>query len=258
MARSFRNPTKASPKPPTKNAAKAPGKNAPKGSSKAAPESDAPQGRVAQIRAVWEMTRKQDPKAIPLILGPAIGVLAVLVVVGILIHDIVLFSIVAVLLSIITGTSIFGRRATKTMYAQVEGRPGAAAAILQGMRGDWRVTPAVGFTRNQDLVHRVIGRPGVVLVGEGPSASAIRQLIGDQKRRVGRVAPDTPVYDVIVGDGEGQVAIRKLQQHIVKLPRNLKKSEISGVEARMKALGGANVPLPKGPMPTRMPRGKMR
>jgi hypothetical protein len=258
MARSFRNPLKSSSKAPATPAAKPPTKSHPKSSSKTVPESDAPQGRVAQIKAVWAMTRAQDPKAIPIILGPALGVLVVLVVVGILIHHIVLFSIVAVLLAIITGTSIFGRRATKTMYAQVEGRPGAAAAILQGMRGDWRVTPAVGFTRNQDLVHRVIGRPGVVLVGEGTSPSAIRQLIVDQKRRVGRVAPDTPIYDVIVGEGEGQVTIRKLQQHVVKLPRNLKKSEISGVESRMKALGGANVPLPKGPMPTRMPRGKMR
>ncbi len=204
------------------------------------------------------MTRKQDPKAVPLILGPALGILVILVVVGILIGQVVLFSIVGVLVAIITGTAIFGRRATKTMYAQVEGRPGAAAAILQGMRGDWRVTPAVGFTRNQDLVHRVIGRPGVVLVGEGTSPQAIRQLIVDQKRRVGRVAPDTPVYDLIVGDGDGQVSIRKLQQHIMKLPRNLKKTEINGVEGRMKALGGANIPIPKGPIPQRMPRGKMR
>ena len=52
--------------------------------------------------------------------------------------------------------------------------------------------------------------------------------------------------------------IRKLQQHLTKLPRNLKKSEINGVEARMKALGGASIPLPKGPIPQRMPRGKMR
>jgi uncharacterized protein DUF4191 len=262
MARSFRRPSKDSPTPPTKAAArgsaKATGKGTAKGSEKAAPDSGAPTGRVAQVRAVWKMTREQDPRAIPIILGPALGILVVLVVLGIVLHHVVLGSIIGVLVALIVGTSIFGRRATKTMYAQVEGRPGAAAAILQGMRGDWRVTPAVGFTRNQDLVHRVIGRPGIVLIGEGPSPSAIRQLIVDQKRRVGRVAPDTPVYDLIVGDGEGQVPIRRLQQHIMKLPRNLKKAEISGVESRMKALGGPNIPLPKGPIPQRISRGKMR
>jgi hypothetical protein len=238
MARSSKPPAKASHRTPP-------------------PVEDKP-GRVQQVKAVWEMTRKQDPRAIPLILGPALAVLVVLVVVGIVIGHIIIFAIAAVLLSIITGTTIFGRRATKTMYAQVEGRPGAAAAVLQGMRGDWRVTPAVGFTRNQDLVHRVIGRPGVVLVGEGSSTAAIRQLVVDQKRRIGRVAPDTPIYDVLIGEGEDRVSIRKLQNHMVKLPRNLKKTEINGVEARMKALGGANVPLPKGPIPQRMPRGKMR
>jgi hypothetical protein len=236
---------------------KSPAKQPSKAAAKAA-ASERP-GRVAQMRQVWSMTRESDPRAIPLIIIPALVVLAVLVVVGILIGQVIIFSIVAVLLAVITGTSIFGRRATKSMYAQVEGRPGAAAAVLQGMRGDWRVTAAVGFTRNQELVHRVIGRPGIVLVGEGPSTQAIRQLITDQKRRIGRVAPDAPIHDLIVGENdEDRVAIRKLQPKMMRLGRTLRQKEINALEARMKALGGPNMPLPKGPMPTRMPRRQMR
>jgi hypothetical protein len=140
----------------------------------------------------------------------------------------------------------------------LENQIGGAAGAVQMMRGDWRITPAVGFTRNQELVHRVIGKPGVILVGEGPSINAIRQLITDQKRRIGRVAPDTPIHEVIVGEGEGRVSIRKLQQTFVKLPRKLKQKDVNAVEARMKALGGPNVPVPKGPMPTRVPRRQMR
>src|SRR3954469_7047094 len=211
------------------------------------------------MRAVWSMTRQADPKMPYLVLGPAIAVLAVLVVVGILIDQPIYLSLLAVFAALLVGTALFGRRATSTMYAQVEGQPGAAASVLQTLRGDWRTTPAVAFDRNMNLVHRVIGRPGVVLVGEGPSTAQLRQLITDQKRRVGRVAPDTPIYDVVVGDGEGQVPLRKLQQHIMKLPRNVGRKDIAGLEARMKALGGTNVPMPKGPMPSgRMPRGKMR
>jgi hypothetical protein len=132
--------------------------------------------------------------------------------------------------------------------------------VLQAMRGDWRVTPAVAFNRNMDLVHRVVGRPGVVLVGEGSSPAQLRQLMADQKRRINRVAPETPIHDVFVGEGEGQVSLRKLQRELIKLPRVLKGGEITAVEGRMRALGGTNVPLPKGPMPKsmRMPRGKMR
>ena len=210
------------------------------------------------MRAVWSMTRKADPKLPLVVFGPALLVLAVLVVVGILIGHPVYLSVLGVLGAVLTGTAIFGRRATSSMYAQVEGQPGAAASVLQTLRGDWRVTPAVAFNRNMDLVHRVVGRPGVVLVGEGSSLQQQRQLIVDQKRRVGRVAPDTPIYEVLVGDGEGQVPLRKVQSHIMRLPRNVGRKDIDGLEARMKALGGTNVPMPKGPMPGRVPRGKMR
>jgi xanthosine utilization system XapX-like protein len=216
-------------------------------------------GRVAQMRAVWSMTRKADRK-LPLIVGgPALVVLAVLVVIGVLIGHVVYLSILGVLGAMFVGMAIFGRRATATMYAQVEGQPGAAASVLQTLRGDWHTTPAVAFNRNMDLVHRVVGRPGVVLVGEG-SPVQLRQLLTDQKRRVGRVAPDTPIYEVLVGDGDGQVPIRKLQHHVMRLPRNVGRKEIPGREARMKALGGTNVPMPKGPMPRpgQIPRGKMR
>jgi hypothetical protein len=242
-----------------KSAAKQPPRPAQKGGSKAAASAPEKQSRVAQMRAVWGMTREADPRLIPLVLGPALLVLAVVVVVGVLIGQVIIFSILAVLLAVITGTTIFGRRATRTMYAQVEGRPGAAAAVLQGMRGDWRVTPAVGFTRNQELVHRVIGRPGIVLVGEGNSTAAIRQLLTDQKRRIGRVAPDSPIHEFIVGDGDDdRVSIRRLQTKLMRLPRSLKQKEVNALESRLKALGGPNMPLPKGPMPTRMPRRQMR
>ena len=194
-----------------------------------------------------------------IVFGPALAILVVLVVVGVLIGHPVYLSILGVLGAIVAGMAIFGRRATKAMYAQVEGQPGAGASVLQTLRGDWRTTPAVGFNRNMDLVHRVVGRPGVVLVGEGNPAQ-LRPLLVDQKRRVGRVAPDTPIYEVIIGDGEGQVPLRKLQQHMMRLPRNVGRKDIDGLEARMKALGGTNVPMPKGPMPRQgqIPRGKMR
>jgi hypothetical protein len=237
---------------PAKKAAPARSNNAP------AAADGAPQGRVQQMLAVWKMTRETDKRLLPLVVGSALGVAAVLIVVGVLIGQLIIFIPLGVVGGLLTGTALFGRRATKAIHASLEGKPGAAAAMLQMMRGDWRMTPAVGFTRNQELVHRVIGRPGVILVGEGNSTAAIRQLIVDQKRRIGRVAPDTPIHDVIVGTGEGRVLPGKLQSHLMRLPRKLRKADVNAVEARMKALGGPNVPIPKGPMPTRMPRKQMR
>ena len=205
------------------------------------------------------MTHKADRKLPLVVFGPALVVLAGLVVLGLLIGHPIYLSVLGVLGAIFVGMAIFGRRATAAMYAQVEGQPGAAASVLQTLRGDWRTTPAVAFNRNMDLVHRVVGRPGVVLIGEG-SPAQLRPLITDQKRRVGRVAPDTPIYDVLIGDGDGQVPLRKLQQHLMRLPRNVGRRDIPGLEQRMKALGGTNVPMPKGPMPRpgQIPRGKIR
>lgn len=216
-------------------------------------------GRVAQVRAVWRLTREHDSKLALRVLGPALAVAAVLVVVGLLIGHLVYFVVLAVVGGILAGTVIFGRRATSSMYSQVEGQPGAAASVLQTLRGDWRVTPAVAMTRNMDLVHRVVGRPGIVLVGEG-SPAQLRPLIVDQKRRIGRVAPETPIHDFIVGDDEGQVPLRKLQREVMRLPRVVNRRDINDVEHRMRAIGGTNVPLPKGPLPKsgRVPRGKMR
>jgi xanthosine utilization system XapX-like protein len=207
------------------------------------------------MRAVWSLTRRADPRLPLLVFGPAAAVLAVLVVVGVLIGQTVYLSVLGVIAALLVGTVVFGRRATSSMYASVEGQPGAAAKVLQTLRGDWRVTPAVAYNRNMDLVHRVVGRPGVVLVGEGATAQ-IRQLITDQKRRVARVAPDTPIYDVVVGDGDGQVPLRKLPQHVMRLPRNLRGKDIAAIEGRMKAVGGTSMPMPKGPMPksARIPR----
>jgi hypothetical protein len=126
------------------------------------------------------------------------------------------------------------------------------------MRGNWRVTPAVGFSKEQDLIHRVIGRPGIVLVAEG-NQTRTRTLVGNEKRSLSRVIGDTPVYDVSVGDGEGQIALKDLERHFARLPRNIKPAKVNELDTRLKALrSAAPLPIPKGPMPNRMPRGKNR
>ena len=53
-----------------------------------------------------------------------------------------------------------------------------------------------------------------------------------------------------------QVSIRKLQTHLKKLPKKLSTVQLREVRARLKSVGGLNLPMPKGPMPTnlKMPR----
>jgi hypothetical protein len=216
-------------------------------------------GRFTQMKQAFDLTRRNDRKMIPLVAATGLGTLAVLVLIGFLVGQPFIGIVLGVAIGLAGAMVVFGRRAQAAAFGQVEGQLGAAAAVLQSMRGDWRVTPVVAVTRNQDVVHRVVGRPGVILVGEG-SPTRVAQLLAVEKKKVGRVATETPVYDVIVGDEDGQVPLRKLQSHFMRLPRNLKPAQVRAVESRMRALGTAIPPIPKGPIPRtgRIPRGKVR
>jgi len=156
---------------------------------------------------------------------------------------------------------VFGRRAQSAAYAQMEGTPGGAARALSMLRRGWRTDQVVAFTKQQDMVHRVVGPPGIVLVGEG-SPHRLKTLMANEERRHARVAAEVPIHQVVVGDEPGQVPIRKLVRHVQKLGRHVKGAELTDVLSRLKAIDAnrSNLPIPKGPMPTSMKgmRGQMR
>ncbi len=235
-----------------------------KRSSKAAPakgkatpapkKATAPRGaKLKQIGVAFKATRAQDPKVLPLVIAAFFAPLLLLVAVGLVLGGLAYLTFLGVLLGLLAAAFVFGRRVQATAYSQVEGQLGAAAAVLSNMRGDWRVTPAVAFNREQDLLHRVIGKPGVILVAEG-SSNRVRNLISAERKKVARIIGDTPVYDVIVGDGEGRVPLRRLERHFLKLPRNIKGKQVNDLDRKFKALPTTSLPIPKGPMPTRVPR----
>ncbi len=212
--------------------------------------------KLRQIRTAFKMTRETDSRLVPYLLAAFLLPLIVLIAIGVLFGYPIYFAVMGVLIGLTLAVVVFGRRASTAMFAQVEGRTGAALAILQSMRGDWRVTPVVAANTNQDMVHRVLGRPGVILVGEG-EPRRLGPMLGQEKKRVGRVIGDTPVYDFIVGDDDGQIPLKRLQNHFVKLPRNITGKQVNSLDTRLQAIGGMNLPMPKGPLPkgARMPRG---
>ena len=205
-----------------------------------------------QVVAAYKITRQRD-RVLPLWMALAFfGSFAVILLLLTLFGLPIYLSIpTAVLFGVLAMMIIFGRRAQKAAFGQVEGQPGAAYWVLQNMRGDWRITQGVQVNAQLDAVHRVLGRPGVVLVGEG-QPHRVRGLVAQEKKRVARIAGDTPIYTAMIGDGDGEVSIRKLNTHLVKLPRNLNQAQVNAMEKRLAALGGTkSAPLPKGPMPTR-------
>ena len=214
-------------------------------------------GLLSQLRLAWSQSRQLDPQLAPFTAGAAALGFAIPFVILLLLGRPVLGAIAGVLVGGLAGLSVFGRRASAVQLTAIEGQPGAAAAVVQSLRGIWRLTPAVAVTRSQDLVHRVIGRPGIVLVGEGAPAR-VAQLLAQEKRRVGRVAKDVPVHEVSVGTGKGQVTLGELRTHLMRLPRAVKPREIGALEKKLSSLGEQNIPIPKGPMPSGRPPKRMR
>lgn len=218
-------------------------------------------GRIAQIRMVAQIVQEANPRALPLIALTAAGIIAVVTVVGLLTGLAGLLIPLGVGIGLVTAMFMFARVAQSAQFAQIEGQPGAAAAVLQTLRGNWTVTPAVAANRSMDVVHRAVGRPGVVLVGEGNPAR-LGSLLAAEKKRVARVAYDVPIYDLQVGNAEGQMPIRKLHSHVMKLPRNLKSGQVSELNYRLKALPPPlqppRGPIPKGTRMPKMPRPKIR
>lgn len=218
--------------------------------------SSKPPGKLRQIGQMVVLTAKADPRYVPIVVAAILVTVTVVFLLGNLLIGPIFGGILALLAGLIAFTTVTGRRGQAAAFSRLEGQPGAAAAILESLRGDWRVTPAVAFNRNQDFVHRAVGRAGVILVAEGGGGGRTRDLLSGELRKVRRViGPDAPLHDIVVGDGEGQVPLKRLQVHIMKLPRTLRPKEVNAVDSRLKALGGTSMPLPKGPMPTRMPRG---
>jgi len=189
-------------------------------------------GRLKQIRMVAGLVHRSNPRAMPIVFGSGLGILAVLVIIGLLTGLAPLLIPLGVLLGLLAGTILFGRFAQAAQYAAIEGQPGAAAAVLENMRGNWTVTPAIAANRNMDVVHRTVGRPGVVLVGEG-SPTRLASLLAAEKKRVARVAYEVPIFEFQVGNEEGQIPLSKLQRKVMRMRRNLNSGAISDLRWRL-------------------------
>jgi hypothetical protein len=211
-------------------------------------------GRLKQIRMVAKLVNQQNKRALPIVIGTAVGVIVVFVVVGLLTGLGLFLYPLGVVLGLGGAMILFGRFAQQAQYSAIDGQLGAAAAVLQSMPGDWTVTPAVAGNRTMDVVHRAVGRAGVVLVGEGVP-QRVAGLLTAERKKTERVAHGVPVHEFQVGSGEGQIPVSKLQRKVTSLPRALKPPAVSDLNYRLRALQ-PTMQMPKGPMPksARQPR----
>jgi len=212
------------------------------------------QQKLAVVKDAYKLVKKDSPFAIIWCLL----VFALILVFGVIIGNNLGHPIYAGFLSLplafLAGFFLFTRFANTAAFASIEGQVGAGASVLMSIRRGFITTPAVNVNRDQDMVHRVSSKAGIILVGEG--GFGVKSLMQDERRKMERFLSGVPVSEVVVGDNQGQVSIRKLQKHLKKLPKKLNTVQLREVRARLRSVGGLNLPMPKGPMPTniRMPR----
>src|SRR5258706_1414947 len=122
--------------------------------------------RLKQIGMVFSFTAKRDKLFVPLVVTV---VLVPLIAVGVALALGLswIWAPLGVLLALLGTVILLNLRSQKAMMKEAEGQPGAAASIIENMRGDWRVSPAIASTTQFDMVHPVIRRPRRILLREG-------------------------------------------------------------------------------------------
>ena len=222
----------------------------------AAAKGDAPkkQSQLSVVKDAYKLVKKVSPLAVVWCLLIFVLVLTFGIIIGNNLGHPIYAGFITLPVAFLAAFFLFTRYANTAAFASIQGQLGAGASVLMSIKRGFVTTPAVNVNRDQDMVHRVSGKAGIVLVGEG--GFGVKSLMQDEKRKMERFLSGVPVTEVIVGENSGQVSIKKLHKHLKKLPKKLNTAQLREVRARLRSVGGLNLPMPKGPMPTnvRMPR----
>ena len=221
-----------------------------------AAKGDAPkkQSQLAVVKDAYRLVKKDSPLAVVWCLVVCVLVLTFGIIIGNNLGHPIYAGFITLPVAFLAAFFLFTRYANTAAFASIQGQLGAGASVLMSIKRGFVTTPAVNVNRDQDMVHRVSGKAGIILVGEG--GFGVKSLMQDEKRKMERFLSGVPVTEVMVGENSGQVSIKKLHKHLKKLPKKLNTAQLREVRARLRSVGGLNLPMPKGPMPTnvRMPR----
>ena len=142
----------------------------------------------------------------------------------------------------------------------MDGTLGGSLAVAQSVRKGWQFAdePVAVDPKSKAVVFQGVGEGGIVLLAEGGRAA--KRTVDSTTTRLHKLAPGVPVSAIYVGHGEGEVALKGLSKAIKgirakKFGRGLRKgmsaADQQAVTARLRALGGPQIPIPKGIDPNR-------
>lgn len=211
----------------------------------------------SQMWQAFKMLKERDKKLIPIMLLAFLGPVVVFVGLGVLLGGFWMWilPIFGILFGIMAGMWTFSRRLQNNFYSEAEGQAGAAAWALDNLRTGvgivWHTKNAVAANQQMDAVHRVVGNPGVILVGEG-NENRVRQMMAKEKRALSRIVGEAPIYELMVGSGEGQTPVKSIQRELLRFPRNYNKAEANALNTRLETMDrnrDMRNQLPGGPVP---------
>jgi Domain of unknown function (DUF4191) len=214
-------------------------------------------GRFSQIWEIWKLTAKTDKTAVPLAIAGGLGALAIGIVFAFIGGGSTLGLVIWLVLGAVAGAVVFSailsRRAERVAFARIEGQPGAVGAILGTvLKRGWSGSeePVAVNAKSQDLLYRLSGRGGIVIIAEG-HRSSVSRLVEEEKRRLAKIAAGVPTTVLWVCNDEHSVKLREIGPTIFKLKRVVRSSELGEINKRLSTMK-LNIPVPKGMDPTRM------
>ena len=221
-------------------------------------------GRIKQMWQVFQMTRRSDPAIVWFLIIAFIVPIAIATVLSVALSrdniiGIILYVVAGVMGGLLLALVILGRRAERAAYSQIAGQPGAVGAVLKnGLRRSWIGNEEpVGFSpKTKDAVYRAVGRPGVVLIGEGPR-SRTQPMLDKERANVARLLPNVPIYQLHVGPDADSVPLYKVPAALRKFKNKLTKAEVQQIDKRLTSVGkvkGFGIPAGIDPQRLRAPR----
>ncbi len=208
-------------------------------------------------RTLWDafqFVRQNDRIFFPLFLVLTIGILGAGVTIGFLRGGVgghIYSNFAGLTLAALATMILLSVRVDKAAFNRFEGMFGGSLPAVQTIRRGWKFEddPVEVDSKGRAVVFQGVGKGGLVLVGEGEAS--MRKLMISARQRTQRIVPGVPIHEYYVGKGQGQTPIRLLPKAIKKLKKVLSKREREAVQARLKALGGTRLPIPKGIDPSR-------
>ncbi|PYD01057.1 DUF4191 family protein [Microbacterium esteraromaticum] len=229
--------------------------------AKSAPVTEKRPGFFSQIRSLFRFTRDVYgwlpwAQIAILIAGVLIGLIIGFLISGASVLGLILWGFTGLMFGVLGAMFLMTRLSTKAMYAKIDGMPGASGHVLSTSLGrSWSAsdTPVGVNPKTQDAVYRVVGRGGIVIIGEG-ARGRLTRLVNDERQKAQRVAHGVPVTVLYVGHGDDDVAIGDLSKTIKKLPKAIDKATMAAVIRRIDSVSQSlsSLPIPKGIDPTRV------